>query len=137
MEGQRLALCLRLDSPEANHEMKTYVPVMHRRWAPWEIGQGVWEGQGKSSDVDPQQVASSCPCRGALGCESVSEPETPAPVSHWLRAALGGHHLPGITDLCRCGQSSCSCLRAVLQWELRVQASEARSHRSQRVSQQL
>lgn len=70
------------------------------------IVQGILEEQGESSG--PQQVASSCPCREVLGCE------------FHLRA----------WDIHTCHSVAKGCLRAVLQWESRVQASEARSHRS-------
>lgn len=48
---------------------------------------GSLQGQGESSGVDPQQVASSCRERWAEG--SLLGSGTLAPVSHWLKAALG------------------------------------------------
>lgn len=48
---------------------------------------GSLQGQGESSGVDPQQVASSCRERWAVG--SLLESGMLAPVSHWLKAALG------------------------------------------------
>lgn len=48
---------------------------------------GSLEGQGESSGIDPQQVASSCKEHWAVG--SLLESGTLAPISHWLKAALG------------------------------------------------
>lgn len=87
------------------------------------------EGQGESSGRALQGWLHP-DLAGGTGVRSISEPETPAPVSHWLRAALKGHQLPGIPSLCRCVQGMSRSLKAVLQRELQEQKSEARAEGS-------
>lgn len=72
-----------------------------------ESGQGRVRAQGKSRSGWAGWLQPD-PAGEHWSVSSISEPETPAPVSHWLRAAF---------PTCRRGQSSSSRLRIVLQQE--------------------